>query len=58
MILDATIRAEDAAGKQVAGVAIKLEQPPAAGEKEKIEQRLKFSLTEQKQGVGLVLRAR
>ena len=56
VILDATIRAEDAAGQAVAGAAVKLEQPAAAGEKEKIEQRLKFTLAEPKDGVKLVLR--
>jgi hypothetical protein len=57
VILDATIRAEDPAGQAVAGSAIKLEQPPATGEKEKIEQRLKFTLAEPKEGVKLVLHA-
>jgi hypothetical protein len=56
VILDATVRAEDAAGKPVAGASIRLEQPPAAGEKDKVEQRLKFVLAEQKEGVGLALR--
>ena len=55
VILDGTIRAEDGAGNAVAGSAIKLEQPPAVGEKEKIEQRLKLTIAEAKEGVKLVL---
>ena len=55
VILDATVRAEDAAGKAVGGTKVELEQPPIASEKEKIEQRLKFTLTEPKEGVKLVL---
>jgi hypothetical protein len=55
VIMDATVRAEDAAGKPVAGTTIKLEQPPTAGEKEKTEQRLKFTLAPPKEGVRLVL---
>ena len=55
VIFDATLRAEDAAGKTVSGTAIKLEQAPTAGEKDKIEQRLKFALAEPKDGVKLVV---
>jgi len=56
VIFDATIRAADGAGKDMADAKINLEQPSAVGEKEKIEQRLKFSLTVPKEGVKLVLR--
>ncbi|MCX6996366.1 MAG: hypothetical protein NTV49_04615 [Kiritimatiellaeota bacterium] len=55
VIFEATVRAEDAAGKAVAGVEAKLEQPAAAGGQEKIEQRLKFTLAQPQDGVKLVL---
>ena len=56
VILDATVRAEDAAGKVVTAAAVKLGPAPADGDKDKIEQRLKFTLTEPRQGVELMLR--
>lgn len=54
MILNATIRAEDADGDEVEGVAVKLER--AATVDDKVEQRLKFVLAEPQEGVELVLR--
>jgi hypothetical protein len=54
VILDATIRAEDAAGQVVAGVEIKMEPAETAGEK--VEQRLKFVPAKAQEGVKLVLR--
>ena len=56
VILDATVRAADATGKTLGGgTAIKLEQPPATGEKDKIEQHLRFTLAEPAGGVKLVV---
>ncbi|MEI7908081.1 MAG: alpha-galactosidase [Verrucomicrobiota bacterium] len=56
VILDATVRAADAAENTVGGsTAIKLEQPPATVEKDKVEQRLRFTLAEPKDGVKLVV---
>jgi len=54
VILDAAIRAEDAAGRPVAGVEVKLEPSETAGEK--VEQRLKFIPAKPREGVKLVLR--
>jgi len=54
VILDATIRAEDAGGHEVRGVAVKLEPAETLGEK--VEQRLKFTPSEPREGVELVLR--
>ena len=56
VILGATVRAEDATGKTLDGTTIKLEQPPGVGEKGKIEQRMKLTMAEAKEGVKLVLR--
>ncbi|MCX6998045.1 MAG: hypothetical protein NTV49_13415 [Kiritimatiellaeota bacterium] len=56
VILDAVVRVEDAAGRVVAGTAFKLEPAEARDEKEKVGQRLKFTLAGPKQGVKLVLR--
>lgn len=56
VILDATVRAEDAAGQTVAGAAVKLAPAETRDPKEKVEQRLKFTLAEPKDGVKLVLR--
>ena len=55
-ILDAKVVAEDAGGQVIPDTAIKLEPVESRGEQEKVEQRLKFSMTEPKQGVKLVLR--
>ncbi|MCX6876008.1 MAG: alpha-galactosidase [Verrucomicrobia bacterium] len=55
VILNTTVRAEDAAGIEVAGTTVKLEQPAAVGEKGQVEQRLKFTLAEPKEGVKLVM---
>jgi len=52
-ILDATIRAEDADGDEVEGVAVKLEQAETVDDK--VEQRLKFVLDQPQEGVELVL---
>jgi len=57
LILDGTIRAEDAAGKAVAGASIKLDPTESRDAKERVEQRLKFTMAEAKEGVKLVLRA-
>jgi len=54
VILDATIRAEDADGREVEGVAIKLEPAETLGDK--VEQRLKFVPAKMQEGVELVLR--
>ena len=53
-IFDGTVRAEDATGKVVAGVEIKLEPSETKGEK--VEQRLKFVAARLPEGVKLVLR--
>jgi len=52
-ILDATIRAEDADGCEVEGVAVKLGRLEIFGDK--VEQRLKFVPAKQQEGVKLVL---
>ena len=54
VILDAAIRAEDAGGQPVRGIAVKMEPVETLGEK--VEQRLKFVPAEPKEGVLLVLR--
>jgi len=54
VILDATIRAEDATGRAVDGVAVKLEPAETLGGK--VEQRLKFVLAKPQEGSKLVLR--
>jgi len=55
-ILDATVRAEDAGGIRVEGVAPKLEPADSRDEKDKVEQRLKFVAAKPQEGVKLVLR--
>jgi hypothetical protein len=54
VILDAAIRAEDAEGRAVAGVEVKLEPSETVGEK--VEQRLRFVPAKPQEGVKLVLR--
>ena len=54
VILEATVGAEDAAGRAVKGVEIKLETTVTPGEK--VEQRLKLSLAAPQEGMRLVLR--
>jgi hypothetical protein len=54
VILEATVRAEDASGAAVAGAEVKLEPTEVTGEK--VEQRLKFTLGKPQEGVKLVLR--
>lgn len=54
VIMDATLCAEDASGKPVAGVAIQLDPSETTGGK--VEQRLKFTQVTPKDGVKLVLR--
>jgi hypothetical protein len=54
VILDATVGAEGAAGRAVAGVGVKLEPTVIPGEK--VEQRLKFGPASPQEGVRLVLR--
>jgi len=56
VILDATIRAEDAEAREVVGVAVKLEPAETQGDGEEIEQRLKLVLAKPQEGVELVLR--
>jgi len=53
VILDASIRAEDATGRVVNGVEVKLEPSEMLGEK--VEQRLKFIPAKPQEGVTLVL---
>ena len=55
LIFDGMIRAEDAAGKAVAGAEVKFEPAETRDQKEKVEQRLKFSLAKPQEGVKLVL---
>ncbi|MBM4093956.1 MAG: hypothetical protein FJ276_31800 [Planctomycetes bacterium] len=54
VILDAAIRAEDAGGQPVQGIAVKMEPVETLGEK--VEQRLKFVPAKPQEGVKLVLR--
>jgi len=54
VILDATVHAEDAAGRELMGVAVKLEPAETLGDK--VEQRLKFVPAKAPEGVKLVLR--
>jgi len=54
VILDATVGAEDASGRAVAEVEVKLE--PTVNPGEKVEQRLKFGLAVPQEAVRLVLR--
>jgi alpha-galactosidase len=54
VILEATVRAEDASGADVAGAEMKLE--PTEVTAGKVEQRLKFTLGKPREGVKLVLR--
>ena len=54
VMLEATVGAEDAAGRAAAGVEVKLEPTVTPGEK--VEQRLKFVLVKPQEGVTLVLR--
>jgi hypothetical protein len=56
VILDAGIRAEDAAGIAAAGVEVKLDPADSRDDKEKVEQRLKFAPAKPQEGVKLVLR--
>ncbi|MCX6996836.1 MAG: alpha-galactosidase [Kiritimatiellaeota bacterium] len=55
VILAAALRAEDAAGQAAAGVEIKLEPSEARDPKDKVAQRLKFTLAKPQDGVKLVL---
>ena len=54
VILDATIGAEDAGGREVQRVAVKLEPAETLGDK--VQQRLKFVPAKPQEGVELVLR--
>jgi hypothetical protein len=54
VILEATIGAEDADGREVEGIAVKFEPTESLGDK--VEQYLKFVLAEPREGVELVLR--
>ena len=53
VILEATVRAQDASGSPVAGAEVKLEPKESTGEK--VEQRLKFTLAKPQEGLKLVL---
>jgi hypothetical protein len=55
-ILDAVVSVEDAGGRVVKGVGIKLEPATTRGEKEQVELRLKFTPAGPQEGVKLVLR--
>ena len=55
LILDGRIRAEDAAGKAVAGAEVKFEPAETRDPAGKVEQRLKFTLAKPQEGVKLVL---
>jgi hypothetical protein len=56
VILDAAVTVQDADGRKVQDAAIKFEPAETRDDKEKVEQRLKWTLTEPKPGVTLVLR--
>ena len=54
VILDATVGAEDAGGRKLEGVAVKLQRTDTPGEK--VEQRLKLVPARPQEGVELVVR--
>ncbi len=56
VILDATVWAEDAEGRKVPGADVKLEPVESRDDKDKLEQRLKLTLAEPKEGIGLAFR--
>ncbi len=56
-ILDGAIAVEDAAGKAVPGVTVKLDPAVSRNDRERVEQRLRFTLAEPREGLELVLRA-
>lgn len=55
-ILEAAVAAEDAQGNRLEGAPVKLEPGDSRDAKDKVEQRLKFTLAEPKDGARLVLR--
>ena len=55
-IFEATVKAHDAEGKPLQGAAVKLEPVDSRDDKDRVEQRLKFTLAEAKEGAELVLR--
>jgi hypothetical protein len=55
-IIEAAVRAEDAQGRAAPGAAIKLAPSETRGEKDQVEQRLKFTLAEPKEGLQVALR--
>jgi len=55
-IFQATVKGQDAQGKPLEGAAVKLEPVDSRDDKDKVEQRLKFTPAEAKEGVELVLR--
>ena len=55
VMLDATVRAEDARGREAAGIGVKLERSETLGEK--VEQRLKLLPAAAQEGVRLVVSA-
>lgn len=55
-ILEGTVRAEDADGKEIPGAKVKLDPAESRDNKDKVEQRLKLTLAEPKEGIHLVLR--
>ncbi len=55
-IFEAAVTAQDADGKPLPDAAVKLEPADSRDAKDKVEQRLKFTLAEAKEGAELVLR--
>jgi alpha-galactosidase len=55
-ILEAAVSVQDAAGQEVKNVALTFEPAVIRDDKERVEQRLKWTLTEPKEGATLVLR--
>ena len=54
-ILEATVHAQDGKGNRLEDIAVKLERAESRGEKDKVEQRLKLTVAEAKEGATVVL---
>ena len=54
-ILEATVLAQDGKGNRLEDVDVKLERAESRDENDKVEQRLKFTLAESKDGATVVL---